>query len=362
MHQRREIMITQRTSHIGRRLLVAVLGIALWGLLALPNAMAQSATFDEALDAYQFAEYQTAIDLFSEVAQDTSVNREVRKEALRYLGRAYIARDNQAQAREAIKRLVNMEPPLVELDPNQEPPPIMDLYYEVRKQLDGYGVKTRDPGMQTLAIMDFTNSSVDEKERFDPLSKGFPSMMINYMNGSTDLKVIERERIQWLLKELELQRNPELIDQSTAVRTGKLLGAQSVLFGGFTVHRDEMWISARLVKVETGEILLAEQIFGDPDEFFELVKDLSLQVTRAINVELEETQMGAGDATQSLDAQIAFSDGLAQLEDGNYRAAYEKFLEAVEYDPNYQLAKRKAESLKPMLAARGASSTPDSGN
>ena len=356
-------MITQRTSPLWRRLLLGVFGLAVWALLAAPSALAQSATFDKAVDAYQFAEYQTAIDLFSEVAQDTSLDREVRKEALRYLGRAYIARDNQDQAREAIKRLVSMEPPLVKLDPNREPPPIMDLYYEVRKQLEGgYGVEKEDPGMQTLAIMDFTNSSVDETERFEPLSKGFPSMMINYMSGATDLKVIERERIQWLLKELELQRQPELIDQSTAVRTGKLLGAQSVLFGGFTVHRDRMWISARLVKVETGEIMLAEQIFGDPDEFFQLVEDLSMQVTRAINVELEETQMGTGDATQSLDAQIAFSDGLAELENGNYRAAYEKFLEAVDHDPNYELAKRKAESIKPMLAASGASTTPDSGN
>ena len=350
-------MNTQPTSPRWRPLLVAVFGLAVWGLLAAPRGWAQSDTFEEAVDAYQFAEYQRAVDLFSEVAQDTAVDREVRKEALRYLGRAYIARGNQDQARVAIKQLVETEPPLVELDPNREPPPIMDLYYEVRKQLEGgYGVQKEDPGLQTLAIMDFTNSSVDEKERFDPLSKGFPSMMINYMNGSTDLKVIERERIQWLLKELELQRQPELIDQSTAVRTGKLLGAQSVLFGGFTVHRDRMWISARLVKVETGEIMLAEQIFGEPDEFFELVEDLSMQVTRAINVELEETQLGTGDATRSLDAQIAFADGLAELEDGNYRAAYEKFLEALEYDPNYQLAELKAESLKPMLAARGAES------
>lgn len=325
--------------------------ISLMVLLFAMPATAQEARFEEAKEAYQFAEYDKAVDLFSAVAQDGNAEMETRREALRYLGRAYIARDKHDKAREAIQQLVELEPPIVELDPDREPPPIMDLYYEVRKQMeDGYTVQKRDPGLQTLAIMDFTNSSVDEKERFEPLEKGLPSMMINYMSGATDLQVIERERIQWLLQELELQRDPDLVDQETAVRTGKLLGANAVVFGSYTVHEDQMWLSARVVKVETSEILLAEQVFGEPDAFFDLIQDLSMQVTRAINVELEEDKLGSGE-TNSLDAMMAYSDGLAALEDGDYRAAYEKFLEASELDPNYQRAQLKAESLKPMLVA-----------
>ena len=330
-------------------------------LVALAFAVpvqAQPAVFEEAKEAYQFAEYETAIDLFSDVAQDSAIEKTYRREALHYLGRAYIARDKRDQAREAIKTLLELEPPLVELDPNVEPPPIMDLYYEVRKEMEGYAVQKADPGLQTLAIMDFSNSSVDERERFNPLQKGFPSMMINYMSGATDLKVIERERIQWLLNELELQRQGDIVDQSTAVRTGKVLGANAVVFGSYTVHEDQMLLTARVVKVETSEIMLSEQVMGEPDEFFDLVKDLSMQITRAINVELEEDQLGAGQ-TNSLDAMMAYSDGLDELEDGNYRAAYEQFLRASELDPNYQQAKLKAQSLQPMLAA---AETSGSGN
>ena len=99
--------------------------------------------------------------------------------------------------------------------------------------------------------------------------------------------------------------------------------------------------------------MLSEQVMGEPDEFFDLVKDLSMQVTRAVNVELEEDQLGSGQ-TNSLDAMMAYSDGLDELEDGNYRAAYEHFLRASELDPNYKQAELKAESLQPMLASAEA--------
>lgn len=225
----------------------------------------------------------------------------------------------------------------------------------------GYGVSTEGPGLQTLAIMDFQNASVDERERYSSLTAGFPSMVINYLSGTTDLQVIERQRINWLLKELELQKKAEVVDQSTAVRTGKVLGATAVLFGNYIVHEDQMRISARIVKVETSEILLAEEVFGEPDEFFELVRDLSTEVTRAINVEMEETETGSGTETRSLDARIAYSDGLVALDDGNYQAAKEHFEQALEYDPNYTLAKERVKSLQPMLAAANQTDPDSSG-
>lgn len=329
----------------------AVLALVVF-LGAGTSVQAQPAQLEEANEALAYGDYETAISLFSKVAQDTTIQKDVRREALRHLGRAYIAQNKRDKAREAIRTLVQLEPPLVELDPDRQPPPLMNLYYDVRKEMDGgYAVK-KDPGLQTLAIMDFANSSIDQNERFDPLSKGFPSMMINVMSGATDLKVVERERIQWLLNEIKLQQRANVVDQSTAVRAGKLLGVHAVLFGSYIVHDEEMWMSARLVKVETGEILLAEKITGDPDKFFELIDELSEKVTRSINVEMEEAESERmGSTTESLDAMLAYADGLDELEDGNYRAAREDFLLALEHDPDYTQARVKAKSLEPMLAS-----------
>lgn len=326
--------------------------VGIIALLLAPSLHAQPAVFQEAKEAYEVYEYEKATALFSKLARDSSMEKEVRRDALQYLSQIYIGRDRPKKAREVIERLVSLEPPPVELNPDRYPPPLMRVYYKVRKEKSGeYKVRQEGPGLQTLAIMDFRNSSVDQRERYSSLSKGFPSMMINNLNGATDLKVIERERIQWLLDELELQRKADVVDQSTAVRTGKLLGATAVLFGNYIIHEDRMRISTRLVKVETGEILLSEDVMGEPDEFFELVETLSKSVTRSVNVEIEDAEIEQSGGTSLLDAQLAYTDGIDELENGNYQTARKHFQRALEIDPNFTDAKDRLESLKPMLAS-----------
>lgn len=344
-------MLHPPCSSVGGGIWIGLVALLLYG--AAPVA-AQDATMEEAKDEYIFANYDRAIELFSEVAHSSEYGSETRIEAFRYLGRSYIAKNENDEAREAMTELIQLEPPIVELDADDEPPPLIRLYYEARRdaQEGDYQVEQRDPGLQTLAVMDFTNNSVDQRERFDGLSKGLPSMMINYINNGVDLKVIERERIQWLLDELELQRQEDVVDQSTAVRTGELLGANAVVFGSYIILNDQMRISARVVNVETGEVLLGEEVTGEAENFFDLIEELSQNVTRAVNVETEETQLG-NEETNSLDAMMAYSDGLQHMERGDYRAAFEKFMEAVDHDDSFARAERKAESLRPMLALSG---------
>jgi len=326
-----------------------LIGLASGG--ALP-ATAQPTIFEKAKSAYDFGEYEEAGSLFSQVARDTSVDKTIRQQALRYLGRVHIARDQTQKAREAVENLLQLEPPPVQLDPNREPPPMIELYYEVRKQMRGdYSVRG-GPGLKTVAVMDFTNSSVTNTEKWEPLSRGFPSMVIENLRGATDLKVIERQRIQWLLDELELQRKADVVDQSTAVRTGKLLGATAVLFGTYTVLNDRMRLTARLVEVETSKILLSEKIMGEPEEVFALTEDLSKQVTKAINVDLQNSAAKGDSGTKSLDALMEYSDGLEAYENGNWQAARDRFKKALEYDPDYKPAKQKLQSTRVMVAGR----------
>ncbi len=325
--------------------------VGLLFLFPASYASAQS-SLEDAISAYHEAEFDRAITLFADVAGDESQNKGVRKEALQFLGRSYIAKRNENEARNVIEDLIELEPPIIELDPDIEPPPLMKIYYDARKKLtDSYEVERADPGLQTLAIVDFTNNSLDDRERFDPLQGGFASLMVHQLNGATGLKVIERERIQWLLEELDLQQEAGRVGQATAVRTGKLLGATAVLFGSFMKHRNELRINARLVKVETGEILMTEQVAGKDKDFFELAEQLSLKVAQGINVTMQETLIGERTDTRSLDAMISYSEGLDLLEKEEYQAAYLKFQEALEYDKNYTRARNKAESIKPMLLA-----------
>ncbi len=308
-------------------------------------------TLNDAIQQYDEGRYEAAIDALSAIAQDTSMDIPVRREALQYLGRAHLARNEMEGVRQALHSLLELEPPLVELNPDVEPPPLMRLYYEVRKDYQGsYEVERASPGLQTLAIMDLTNASLDERERFAPLQQGLPSLLINQMNGATDLKVVERERIQWILDELELQRDSDIVDQATAVQTGAILGVNAVLFGSYIVHEGQMTLSTRLVSVETSEILLTAQVQGEANAFGSLVTDLSTRLTEALNASLRDNA-GAEAQPQSLDAMLAYSEGLAALERGNYPLAHDKFEEATALDPDYQRAQTRITSLQPVLAA-----------
>jgi tetratricopeptide (TPR) repeat protein len=168
------------------------------------------------------------------------------------------------------------------------------------------------------------------------------------MGGATDLHLVERERIRWLLEEHDLQRDPSRIDQATAVQAGRLLGAQTVVFGSFIVNGRDLIVSARLVEVETGRIVFSEQNRGRADRFDEIIEQLSLQVTRALNVELASADV----ETRSLDAALAYSEGLALIEQGDYAGAQGKFSQALQYDPNYGRARERVQSLAPLLASR----------
>jgi len=309
------------------------------------------ADLEAAIQPYDEGRYEEAIAALRAIAVDEAKPVPVRREALQYLGRAHLAQNEMERVREALHALLDLEPPLVELNPDVEPPPLMRLYYEVRRDFQGsYEVERGPSGLQTLAIMDFTNSSVDEFERFAPLQQGLSSMMINHLSGATGLRVIERERLQWLLDELELQQDADRVDQATAVQSGRLLGAQTVLFGSFTVHEGEMWMSGRVVEVETGAILLAEQVRGARDSFYDLVETLSLKVATAIDARLDAATLGERRETRSLQAMIAYSEGLALLEREAYADAYEKFQQALAYDPAYTRAAVRAASLQPLLS------------
>jgi Tfp pilus assembly protein PilF len=78
-------------------------------------------------------------------------------------------------------------------------------------------------------------------------------------------------------------------------------------------------------------------------------------------VELEETTTGAGPETRSIEARLAYFDGLVEMDDGNYQAAHKHFEDALEHDPEYERARRKMKSLAPQLAAAKADSTGGSG-
>jgi TolB-like protein len=329
-------------------------GLAAFGLLFLHGRAPAQAKGDarlvKATDAFNGGDFEGAIRIYTEIAGDKSLDKPVRREAMLGLGRSYFAKNNKEKAKSVLSDLLELEPPIVELDPDEEAPPLMKLYYAVRREKQGnLSVERADPGIKTIAVLDFKNSSVTDKAMFDPMEKGFADLIIHQLRGSVQLKVVERERIGWLMEEIGLENTPGKFDAASAVRVGKQLGVHVVVFGSFIKFKGEMRLMARLVKVETGEILATEDVKGDADEFFDLAEKLSVKVAKGVNVNITEAQVEKGTETKSLDAMMSYSEGLVLVEKGDYDGAVKKFEEALQKDPTYDRARIKAQSLKPLL-------------
>lgn len=186
---------------------------------------------------------------------------------------------------------------------------------------------------KTLAILPFENNSVTEPERFAPLTKGLAAMLTTDLkNSGTTLKLIEREKIQALLKEVALSQSGS-VDQSTAVQVGRILGAQAIAFGSFMVLGTDVRLDLRIIKVETSELIMAESIVGSSDSFIDLERKLAGKIADSLRIALQPVTAGSG---SDINAALYFSQGLEALDRGDKAEAERLFSKSVAADPAYQ--------------------------
>jgi curli biogenesis system outer membrane secretion channel CsgG len=109
----------------------------------------------------------------------------------------------------------------------------------------------------TIAVWDLENLSPEDAARPD-LGELLAAKVIEVMKEKGRYQVVERDRILLALEELNLGTT-SLVDESTRLRLGQMVGANMMVFGGYMVIADQMRLDLRLVEVETGKILKTAQ-------------------------------------------------------------------------------------------------------
>ena len=85
----------------------------------------------------------------------------------------------------------------------------------------------------TVAIMYFNDDAIGKAhDELAPLSKGICDVLITEMADNPGITVIERDQLQSILAEQKLVTD-KAVDQSTAIKVGKLLSVHHMIFGGF---------------------------------------------------------------------------------------------------------------------------------
>src|SRR6266550_1214042 len=136
----------------------------------------------------------------------------------------------------------------------------------------GRGQDTR-PG---IAVLPFDNSGSygQDKENFDALQKGIAGMLISELAANPAARVVEREEIEKLLAEQSLGASGKVTPE-TAAKIGKLVGARYVITGTFIDFYGDFRLDARLVNVETSEIVKVESDRMQRDHLFDIIRTVA---------------------------------------------------------------------------------------
>src|SRR5215468_8741135 len=156
-------------------------------------------------------------------------------------------------------------------------------------------------GPKSVAVLYFDNNT--GKSDYDAVGKGISSMMISDLSPVKEIQLVERDRMQDLLKEIDLQHT-RYFDSTTSVKAGKMVGAEYVVVGSFTAVDPQMRIDTRVVRVATGEIVKTAQVTGDQNKFFDLEQALANKLIDGLGIALdpeEAKQVGAKQQADRID-------------------------------------------------------------
>ncbi len=155
-------------------------------------------------------------------------------------------------------------------------------------------VQAQKEGKPTLAILVFQNGAFGKDARdYDGLTKSVPAILVTEMAANPNIRVIERDQVQALVDEQKLVTNGN-VDKATAIKVGKLLGAQHMIFGSFMVDpKSNFRIDARAVNVETGEIEYTERVDDKADNIMTAITSLAGKMNTGLHLPAHRV----GDAT-----------------------------------------------------------------
>lgn len=209
-----------------------------------------------------------------------------------------------------------------------------------------------DPNVVAVVPMEYQGGD----DQYEPLGRGLAEMLTTDLANVGRLQIVERIRLQAILDELELARS-EYVDQATAPRVGRLLGAGRLVGGSYLVAEEEIRLQVTLADVATGERSpQLENQRASLDDLFELETTVAFSIVDQLGVELTPQERASIQEvpTQDIQAFLAYSRGLMEEDRGNYGAASQHYQEAHEIDPDFEQAAQRSQKAQSVQRGGGS--------
>lgn len=150
-----------------------------------------------------------------------------------------------------------------------------------------------------VAVLYFDNNSFGkDRADFEGLGKGIADLLITDMASNPAMRVVERDRLQSILQEQNLVAAKSVAPE-TAVRLGKLLGAQYMVTGGFMSDgKGTLLVTSRVINVETGAITNPMKLQSKGDDVLGLIAQLSTKLNSELKLPALPRQTGDAGAAK----------------------------------------------------------------
>ncbi len=196
-----------------------------------------------------------------------------------------------------------------------------------------------------VTVMYFESQSKDEELGF--VGKGLADMLITDLVAWEGVRVVERTRVEEVLKELDFQQS-KYVDKKTAAKLGNVLGADYLVVGSLLPSGDKLTVEARLVKPSTFETVVTAREQDSKDKIFDIEQRLANQLVAKIDGKLTANSNARRKAkVPDLATVVAYGKALDLTDKGRLEEAQAAMRAVVSKSPTFLLAReRQAELLK----------------
>ena len=197
----------------------------------------------------------------------------------------------------------------------------------------------------TVAVMPFKDLSGQKAS----IGEAIRETVTTDLKDVPGLRVIERGNIDKVLAEQNLQASKSDLDPLSTVKVGKLLGATLIVAGAYQKAGPSVRLTARFVKVETGEVVGTAKVDGAASDFLSLQDRVTTELLRSAGIEkshVEKFAKRARPKLKSLRTVELYGDAVVEADDQK-KADYLK--QALDEDPGFSYALKDLDALEKRL-------------
>ncbi|MBT8352501.1 MAG: tetratricopeptide repeat protein, partial [Deltaproteobacteria bacterium] len=181
---------------------------------------------------------------------------------------------------------------------------------------------TIKPEKNTFAVCYYADTSPNNS--FRAFQKALAAMVIGDLSKIDLISIVERIKLQSLFFEMSLGQTG-IVDPSSAPRVGHLIGAENLVVG--TLSSGSIRTDTSLASTSKGEVVGNAAITVKEDEFFNLPREIAINVAKLAGIKLTGVQLEllGNDHTKSYEAAITYGNALMALDSDNWKDAREFF-------------------------------------